>query len=162
MTQVNMREKILVSLLVLALSGAPALNAQNKEKIAVEKVVLELFDAMRAGDSSRAATLFHPNVRMMTSFRDSSGQSTLREGSLADFLHAVGSPHPKIWDERIRNTEVRIDENLAQVWTEYAFYVGEEFSHCGVDAFQLVRGKDGLWRIVNLIDTRRNEGCQRF
>jgi hypothetical protein len=41
---------------------------------------------------------------------------------------------------------------------EYRFYVGERFSHCGVDSFHLVRTADG-WRIVDLADTRRREGC---
>jgi hypothetical protein len=44
------------------------------------------------------------------------------------------------------------------VWTRYAFYAGEQFSHCGVDAIQLGWTVDG-WRIVALADTRRREGC---
>jgi hypothetical protein len=42
---------------------------------------------------------------------------------------------------------------------EYAFYVGERLSHCGVDAFQLFKGPDG-WRIFEIADTRRSEGCE--
>jgi hypothetical protein len=38
--------------------------------------------------------------------------------------------------------EVQIDDNLAAVWTEYEFYVGKNFSHCGVNAFQLVKNAE--------------------
>jgi hypothetical protein len=111
-------------------------------------------------DSSTVSGLFHPEVRMMTSYQNASGENVLKEGSLETFLSAIGTPHPEVWDEKIWNTEVRIDDNLAQVWTEYAFYVDERFSHCGVDAFQLVKEDNGHWRIVNLIDTRRKEPCE--
>ncbi len=60
-----------------------------------------------------------------------------------------------IWDPKIE-----IDGNLAQAWTQYAFYVGKKFSHCGVDAFQLFKGTDGTWKIFQLADTRQKEGCK--
>ena len=78
-----------------------------------------------------------------------------KEKILFDQVHKLGET---------RNTSfkiTRIDDDLAQVWTDYAFYAGEKFSHCGIDAFQLIRGSDGRWRIINLIDTRRQEPCER-
>jgi hypothetical protein len=53
---------------------------------------------------------------------------------------------------------VHVDGPLAVVWTDYAFFAGQKFSHCGVDAFQLARTPAG-WRIVALADTRKTEGC---
>lgn len=136
------------------------IRCQSQEEEAIKKVIEDLFEGMRRGDSSMVSVLFHPDVRMMTSFQDASGEAVLKEGSLETFLKAIGTPHDKIWDEKIWNTEVKIDDNLAQIWTDYAFYTDDQFSHCGVDAFQLVRESDGTWRIVNLIDTRRKEPCQ--
>jgi hypothetical protein len=40
----------------------------------------------------------------------------------------------------------------------YKFYVGETFSHCGVNSFQLFKDKEG-WKIIYLIDTRRKDPC---
>jgi hypothetical protein len=54
---------------------------------------------------------------------------------------------------------VKIDSDLAMVWAPYKFYVGEKFSHCGVDCFQLVK-LNGQWKIQYLIDTRRRQGCE--
>jgi hypothetical protein len=64
----------------------------------------------------------------------------------------------QVLDERIYQPEVRVDGNLASVWTFYTLHVGDRFSHCGVDAFQLVRTADG-WRISQVADTRRRESC---
>lgn len=56
-------------------------------------------------------------------------------------------------------TPARTGSALATVWAPYAFYLDGRLSHCGVNAFQLIRRPQG-WRIVSLIDTRRTEGCE--
>jgi hypothetical protein len=64
-----------------------------------------------------------------------------------------------VYDERISFDLVKIDGELASVWTPYKFYAGEKFSHCGVDSYQLVK-LNGEWKIQYLIDTRRKQGCE--
>ena len=44
-------------------------------------------------------------------------------------------------------------------WTPYSFFLNDTFSHCGVNNFQLLK-KEGEWKIIYLIDTRRKEGCE--
>ena len=41
-----------------------------------------------------------------------------------------------------------------------AMLAGEQFSHCGVDAFQLAKYQEG-WKVVTLADTRQREGCPK-
>lgn len=147
--------------LITALFHCTSIRSQSESEKAVRQVIDKLFDGMRLADSSAVSGLFHPDVRMMTSYQNASGEIFLKEGSLEAFLSAIGTPHPEVWNEKIWNTEVQIDDNLAQVWTDYAFYVDDRFSHCGVDAFQLTRDADGSWRIINLIDTRRKEPCEQ-
>jgi len=132
----------------------------NKDSILVHNVIIKLFDGMREGDSAKVHSVFYDNVRMYSSFRLKTGESKLNKGKLLDFLQAIGNGHVEIWDERISNTIIQIDGNLAQVWTDYSFFVDSTFSHCGVDAFQLVKDNNGLWKIINLIDTRRKAGCE--
>jgi hypothetical protein len=76
-----------------------------------------------------------------------------------DFVATIGRIDRSI-DEPLFDVEVRIDGPLATVWAEYDVYVDGEFSHCGVDAFQLANLGDG-WKILNIADTRRTEGCER-
>lgn len=156
-----MRALIIRIFLLIVLLQCNALYSQSSDDEAIRVVIDKLFDGMRAGDSSAVSVLFHPDVRMMTSYLDPSGEPVMKEGSLKSFLTAIGTPHPEVWDEKIWNTEVQTDDNLAQVWTDYAFYVDDRFSHCGVDAFQLIKGNDGDWKIINLIDTRRKSPCEQ-
>jgi len=134
-------------------------NLKQKDSAAVHKLVITLFDGMREGDSAKVSATFHKDVNMYTSFTNKEGKLVLKKGKLSSFLNAIGTPHDKIWDEKISGTIVLIDGGIAQVWTDYAFYIDEEFSHCGVDAFHLVKEPSGNWKIIHLMDTRRKEGC---
>ena len=147
-------------LLLVWITGPVPVSAQvsDTERQAVLATVHRLFDGMRAGDSAAVRAAFHPNAYLATALSGGDGP-TLRVDTLEAFVQAVGSPHGEAWDERIYGEEVRIDGPLATVWTEYSFFVGPKFSHCGVDAFQLARTAGG-WRIIALTDTRRREGCR--
>jgi hypothetical protein len=132
-----------------------ALGPREREVIAVAE---RLFDAMRARDTAAARALFEPGARLQ-SVAARQGVLTVSEDSLGMFLRAIGAPHPQMFDERIANERVLIDGAYAVAWMDYTFYLGDQKSHCGVDAFQLVRRPTG-WRIFGLTDTRRREGCQ--
>lgn len=80
------------------------------------------------------------------------GTQKIHNGSLDEFLTAIGTPHQKIWNEGLTNTIIQINEWIAQVWTNYTFHNGDVLSHCGVDAFQLVK-LNGSWKIIHLLDT---------
>lgn len=140
----------------LALLGPPRLHAQAAED-EVLAVVHRLFDAMRARDTASLRAVFDTAADLVTTGRDQQGGFTTRRMGVGDFVTAVGRQTADL-DERIHDVEVRIDDGLASVWARYAFYANGEFSHCGVDAFQLARTGAG-WRIVALADTRRREGC---
>jgi hypothetical protein len=88
------------------------------------------------------------------------GESTeVKSNPVADFVKRIAeTPVDTQLDERILDYHIQIDGNLASVWTPYRFYVNENFSHCGVNSFQLVKMKEG-WKIVYIIDTRRKEPC---
>jgi hypothetical protein len=144
-------------LAALALCAATHATAQDAARTADEEavvaVIVQLFDGMRAGDSAMVRRTLVPEARLVgTSARD--GEPVLRTVDIDRFVEAIGEPHDEVWDERLWDIEVRIDQNLATVWTEYAFYLGEKLSHCGVDAFQLFRDRDG-WKIFQIADTRR-------
>jgi len=83
----------------------------------------------------------------------------LTTGNFQKFIDAVGQPKEQVWNEPIWNEKVEIDGNLASVWVDYAFYVDDQFSHCGVDAFHLIKQVDG-WKIFHLVDTRRKTDCE--
>jgi 2-iminobutanoate/2-iminopropanoate deaminase len=151
----------LLGVLVAAIAVlAPLSNGHAQapdERAAVLRVVQRLFDGMRAGDSAMVRSTFHPNAQLATAIVRQ-GNAIVEIDTVDSFIRAVGTPHDDVWDERLSNTSVQVDGTLASVWTDYSFYLGSTFSHCGVDAFQLAKS-GGEWRIVALADTRRRQGC---
>ena len=150
---------LLYFILIISLKVQSQNNAFKNDSVAVHKTILTLFDGMREGDSAKVKNVFTDQVRMFTSLTSDTGKKILKEGDLNEFLKAVGTAHENIWDERLYDMVIQIDGNLAQVWTNYVFYIGKNLSHCGVNAFQLVKDGSNDWKIIHLIDTRRKGNC---
>lgn len=125
----------------------------DPEEEAVMAVLQQLFDAMRTGDSTLAAATFHPAARV-----GRAGDTGISFRSTQGLLEMIAGSGDEVYDEPIWDSVVNIDGRLAQVWTKYAFYIGDTFSHCGTDAFELYMGRNG-WTITQLVDTRRTEDC---
>lgn len=150
----------LFSLACILLIPAMHMSAQNtEEEDAVIQTIQQFFDGMRSSDTSLIRATLHPDIRLQTTFTDSEGKPQIRLGDIEAFLVNVGSPREDIYDERIWSYDVKVEDNLATAWTPYSFFVGEKFSHCGVNAFQLFKAENG-WQIIQIADTRRREGCR--
>ena len=129
--------------------------ALDGERDAVRAVIASLFDGMRAADTSAVRAAFHPGATLQSVVPAGDGYR-LGPGSIDAFVAALGQPHDAAWDERVGPIAVEVDAGLAQAWMDYAFYAGDTFSHCGVNAMQLVR-TDAGWQILHIVDTRRRE-----
>lgn len=130
--------------------------SQKEARKEVRQVIDQLFEGMRKGDSAMVRKTFLPHATLNTSFVNLKGEAKLHQDSISSFLNAIGTPHTEIWDERILSCEIKVDDNLATVWTKYAFYANQVYSHEGVNAFQLVK-LNGVWKILIITDTRRKK-----
>lgn len=147
---------ILITLLLPTLS----LSAQTPDHVAINATVQQLFDGMRAGDSSVVRQVFMPNAKMQTVTNRKNGDLWVIQDTLRYFLDAIGTPHEENWDERLINPETRIDGPMATVWAPYEFYEDNKFIHCGVNNITLLKGNDGKWKIHSIVDTRRRNNCK--
>lgn len=145
--------KSILLIAILSIASVSWGQTDSTRQAEVRAVIDQLFEGMRLGDSALVRSVFHVDAGAYTSYKKE-GEFILHEGSVDEFVNAVGSPHDKIWDERISNVVIQIDDGLAQVWMDYSFYLGEEFSHKGVNAMQLAH-TDGRWQIIQIADTRR-------
>jgi hypothetical protein len=59
---------------------------------------------------------------------------------------------PSTFTERGFDATARVQDRVAQVWVPYDLYIGDKWSHCGVDTFTLMN-VDGRWRVASLIYT---------
>jgi hypothetical protein len=147
--------RVLAALTVLFLNVN--LYAQSEQE-AVKATVNRMFEGMRKSDSSMIRSTFSDRGILQTIAKTKDGNTIIRSEPLDTFLVAVTKPHTEVYDERIEFGAIHIDSDLASVWTPYKFYVGDKFSHCGVNSFQLVK-LAGEWKIQYIIDTRRRQPC---
>lgn len=133
--------------------------AAQTETDRVKATINQLFEGMRKSDTLLLKDVFAPGAMLQTITKPKNGGTAVRTDEVAAFVRSVGQPHAEVYDERIQFGQVLIDGDLASVWTPYKFFLGEKFSHCGVNSFQMVR-LNGNWKIQYLIDTRRKEGCE--
>lgn len=143
----------------LLICASVASNAQTAED-SVKAVVTSLFTAMKNADGALLRTTFSDSAVLQTIAMTKDGKTIIRNEKVEEFVKSISSLKKESADERIEFGSIKIDGNLASVWTPYKFYFNGNFSHCGANSFQLVRfGTE--WKIQYLIDTRRRQGCEK-
>ena len=150
-----MKKILLMLIIVLSVSGA---FAQQSATDGVKQAINTLFGAMRKGDSALIKTVFAKEMVLQSISTDKNGKAVISVDSANDFAKAIGTPHSALYDERTTFGDIKIDGDLASVWAPYKFYVGDKFSHCGVDVFSLMKTDRG-WKIIYIVDTRRKDNC---
>ena len=147
-------------LLLIAIVGiCNLLKAQSAED-SVKATVNQLFEGMKSANADLVKSAFADSAVLQTIItRNKEGKTVIRNEVVSAFADFVGKVKPGAADERIQFETIKIDGPLAIVWTPYKFYYNGQFSHCGVNSFQLVR-LNGQWKIQYLIDTRRKDQCE--
>jgi hypothetical protein len=130
------------------------IQAQTAED-SVKAVINKLFTAMRNADGAALRECFADSAILQTITRT----GKVRTEAASSFASQISTLKKDSADERITFETVKVDDGLAIAWTPYQFYYAGNFSHCGVNSFQLVR-INGDWRIQYLIDTRRKINCK--
>lgn len=151
-----MKKVIVCCILLIAGYTGKAQTAADS----VKAVISQLFTAMRNADSAGIVNCFAEKHSLQTLVRDKDGNMQSKNELVADFGRNIARLPKNAADERIEFAAVNTDGSLASVWTPYKFYFNGNFSHCGVNSFQLLRTKDG-WKILYLVDTRRKESCEQ-
>jgi hypothetical protein len=141
-----------------AATGAMAAGQDPAVVAEIREVVDRLFTGMRTGDTAMMTSAIDVDARMVSASMRG-GVPVANVGNVRAWLSGVANAR-EVLNERIWDVEIRIDGTLATAWMQYDFHVGERFSHCGVNAMQLVRTASG-WKIVNVADSRRTECATR-
>ena len=144
--------------LLASVAGAQTPTSAPDERAAVLAVVQRLWDGMKVRDTAMVRSVFD-STAMLSRVVTRNGEARVQLTAVSTFIEALGRAKES-WNERMFAPEVHVDGPLATVWTEYDFHLGDQFSHCGVDAFQMLKTSSG-WKIVALSDTARREGCAK-
>ncbi len=145
---------VIIVLLFMTASPVDGQAQASDQEEAVLNVVQTLFDAMAEADSSKAASVF---VKGGHTFRVSENDDiSVSENSA--FVRAISNFDQKIV-ERMWDTEVLVDDNIAVAWTPYDLHVDGDFSHCGTNLISLIKTNEG-WKISDITYNVRREGCE--
>jgi hypothetical protein len=147
------------NLLALVLCLGLVLNAQDSEKEQVKSTIVEFFDAFHKQDTIALKTMVKGNIKLQSISLNREGKTVLHESDYSQFIKSIASiPKDKTFEEKLLSYSIQVDGNMANAWTPYEFWFNDNFSHCGVNSFQLIK-EEGDWKIIYLVDTRRREGC---
>ena len=150
---------IFTVLVCLFLNQAIAQNTGREA--AVKSSILTFFDGFHKGDTAIIKSVIDNNLQLQTAFYNKQGESVLKTESKKQFLSAIAARDSNtVWLEKLLGFTILTDSNLAVVWTPYEFYFNNEFSHCGVNVFQLLFTGE-KWMITSIVDTRRKENCNK-
>ena len=139
--------------------NAQTVVVSNQDSItAVKQVVQNMFLAMKNSDGKLLQSCFSDSAILQTILKNKAGVVSVKNEAVSEFVNQVNSIAKGDADERIQFDQIKVDGDLAIVWTPYQFYYKGKFSHCGVNSFHLVRFSNG-WKIQYLIDTRRKNAC---
>ena len=118
----------------------------------VKQVIQNMFQAMLQADTTSLRSCFSDKVIFQTIVNKPEG-AMINTESINDFIQSIGKQIPNALDERIEFGAIQIDPLMATVWTPYTFYLKGQYSHKGINSFQLLKLKE-VWKIQYLIDTR--------
>jgi hypothetical protein len=149
-----MKSILIIAVLFTIAVSATAQTTEDSVKAAVKL----LFDGMLNSDAAKIQSAFADSAVLQT-IVSKEGNTIIKNEAVKDFVISISKIAKGDADERIQFETIKIDGPLASVWTPYKFYYKGQFSHCGVDSYQLVR-INGVWKIQYLIDTRRKQPCE--
>lgn len=126
----------------------------SKDSIAI---VNKMFDMMAAHKPAEIVALHTPEARLVALFKNKEGKSVNKTFTAEAFSKNFAEKRGEI-KEDMYAPETKIFGDLALVWGRYVFFVDGKISHCGVNAFHLVR-TDAGWRIAGASSTMEPQGC---
>lgn len=145
----------LIALFLMCFSSMCSQESDIKTTIEV------FFKGLQNGDTIALKKAIHENLTLQTAYVNKEGKSVLKTETKNQFLKAISNKKAEdIWLEKLLSYTIKIDRNLASVWTPYEFYFNNNFSHCGVNSFQLFNN-NGKWEIISIVDTRSREDCKK-
>lgn len=155
--------KLFFTFFILALTANVfAQTANTSDTTAVSEIPDRLFEAMRAKNFDGISSLFVEGGKLTALDKPRSGEglSTRRNFTGEQFAKMIAEAKAGEFIEKMPDKKVTIYGDAAVVYGRYTFYVGDKFSHCGANAFHLLRTEKG-WKIANATTTIKVANCEK-
>jgi hypothetical protein len=147
---------VFIVMILIAILAQGAIAEENSDREDILIVVQKFLDSLAERDSSMAREILLSDGQYYRVREDSDNLDIKRKTHL-DFIEDLSNTEDA-YHERIWEPTVMVHGRIAVVWAQYDFHANGEFSHCGVDAFTLIKTQDG-WKIAGTVYTVEPEGC---
>ena len=117
----NKLNRYLLLFLSITIISSTAVYAQTTED-SVKAVVNNLFTAMKNADAVLLKSVFADSAILQTITKNKAGETIIRNELVAEFIDFVSKQPKGGADEQISFGSIKIDGDLASVWTPYKFY----------------------------------------
>ncbi|UCF06088.1 MAG: nuclear transport factor 2 family protein [bacterium] len=146
---------MMISIAILVQCG---IAQEKSDKDEILTVVQKFFDSMAARDTGMARELLLIDGQYYGVREDLDTLHIKRRAHL-DYIESLSETEDE-YNERIWNPTVMVHGRIAVVWAQYDFHINGKFTHCGVDAFTLIKTQNG-WKIAGAAYTIEPEGCDQ-
>lgn len=147
----------ILTLSVLILSLSAGILGQKADTSTPGATVDTMFRKMASFEPAAIQALYTPEAKLTAIIKRKDGSSVIKVLSGEEFSKGFAEKHGEL-KEDMYATEVKTYGDLSLVFGRYVFFVDGKISHCGVNAFHLVKTADG-WRIVGAASTIEPMGC---
>lgn len=153
--------KIILPAVIFIIFVSTQAFAQNDDVKNASEIPDKLFAAMREKNFEAIRGVFTSEGQLVAidKPRDGNGISKTRVFTAESFAKMISESKTGEYLEKMPSKETKISGDLAMVSGRYTFYVGDKFSHCGMNTFHLVRTEAG-WKIANAASTLEFQ-CER-
>jgi hypothetical protein len=144
---------------LMALMAFFAINASAQADDAKDAfgVIEKMFTEMANHNPPAIAELFTKDANLTAIIKGKDGKSRIVPFTGEAFSKNFAEKRGEL-KEVMYAPKTEIDGDLAIVYGRYVFFVNDKLSHCGVNAFHLVR-TDAGWKIANASSTIDPGNC---
>jgi ketosteroid isomerase-like protein len=142
---------------IIALFAMTAFAQKADDSKDALAVVNNMFAEMAAHNPAAIVALYTKEAQLAAAIKTKEGKSVIRAFPVEAFSKNFAEKKNEIKEEMYA-PEVKVYGDLALVFGRYVFFIDGKISHCGVNAFHLVR-TDAGWKIANASTTIEPQGC---
>lgn len=149
-------KKLLITALLAFIASLSA-NAQSPDEKDALAVINTMFAEMANHNPSAISALYTKDSNLTAIIKGKDGKARIAAFTGEAFSKNFTEKKNEI-KEVMYAPETKIDGDLALIWGRYVFFIDNKISHCGLNAFHLVR-TDAGWKIANASTTIDSTSC---
>lgn len=146
-----------LTIIIFTLLVSLSVSAQTQDEKDALGVVNKLFEMMAAHNPAEIVALHTPEAQLVAVMKNREGKTVSRNFTAEAFSKNFAEKRGEI-KEDMYDPKTEVHGNLALVWGRYVFFVNGKLSHCGVNAFHLVK-TDAGWKIAGASSSMDAANC---